>query len=79
MVQNAIPQKGKKRSTRNSAVKGRARFLPDCLGELFGCAPTLKTEDNKVYWNFLNEVVRCIKPESMIEWLWVNRRKHVAA
>lgn len=70
MAKNAIPQKGK-RSTRNSAVKGHARFLPDCLRELFGHAPTLKTESNKVYWDFLNEVVRCIKPEDMIEWLWV--------
>ena len=71
MVRNAISQKGKKTSTRSSAVKGHARFLQDGLGELFGCAPTLKTEDKKVYWDFLNEVVRCIKPEDMIEWLRV--------
>jgi hypothetical protein len=70
MALNAIPQKGKK-SMRNSAVNGHARFPPDCLGELFRHAPTLKTEDNKIYWNFLNEVVRCIKPADMIEWLWV--------
>jgi hypothetical protein len=71
MVQNATSQKGKKRNPRNSAVKDHARFLPDCLGELFGHAPALKSENNKVYWDFMNEVVRCIKPENMIEWLWV--------
>jgi hypothetical protein len=71
MVQNVIPQKGKKRSTRNSSVKGHAQFLPDCLGELFGHAPTLKTEDNKAYWDFLNEVAGCLKPKDMIEWLWL--------
>jgi hypothetical protein len=70
MVQNATLQK-RKRSTCNSAVKGHAQYLPDCLGELFGHPPTLKTEDNKVYWDFLNEVGRCIKPEDVIEWLRV--------
>jgi hypothetical protein len=71
MVQNASSQKRKNRSRRNSAVTDHARLFPDCLGELFGDAPTLKSEDKKVYWNFLNEIVRCIKPADMIEWLMV--------
>ena len=71
MVQNATSKKRKNRSPRNSAVTDHARILPDCLGELFGHAPTLKSEDQKVYWDFLNEVVRCIKPGDMIEWLMV--------
>jgi hypothetical protein len=71
MVQNAISKKRKKTSPRNSAVKVNARSLPDCLGELFGHAPTLKSEDNKVYWDFLNEVAGCLKPKDIIEWLWL--------
>ena len=71
MVQNATSQKGNKRNPRNSAVKENARLLPDYLGELFGHAPTLKSEDNKIYWDFLNEVVGCIKPKDMSEWLRV--------
>jgi hypothetical protein len=71
MVPNVIPQKGKKTSTSNTAVKSDGQVLPACLGELFGRAPTLKSEDSKVYLDFMNEVVRCIKPANMIEWLWV--------
>jgi hypothetical protein len=70
MTNNARPNKRNK-SRRNSEGSDAAVFYPDCLGELFGYAPTLKTEDNKVYWDFLNEVVRCINPKDMIEWLWL--------
>jgi hypothetical protein len=67
------PPKPNKRnkSRRNDEDSAESVFYPDCLGKLFGYAPTLKTEDNKVYWDFLNEVVRCIKPKDMIEWLWL--------
>jgi hypothetical protein len=73
MIKNAIPQKRKKTRTRtpNSVVKDHAQSFPECLGQLFGNAPTLKSEDRKVYWDFMNEVIRCIKPEDMIEWLRV--------
>ena len=70
MTNNAPPNKRNKRR-RNGEDSAEAVFYPDCLGKLFGHAPTLKSEDNKVYWDFLNEVVRCIKPKDMIEWLRV--------
>jgi hypothetical protein len=60
MASNARPNKRNKCRRNNS---DEAVFYPDCLGELCGYAPTLKTEDNKVYWDFLNEIVRCIKPQ----------------
>src|SRR5262245_11722315 len=45
--------------------------MPDCLGELFGYAPTLQTESHELYWDFLEEVAQCIKPKDIIEWLWL--------
>jgi hypothetical protein len=62
MTNTARPTSGNK-CRRNTSDK--ALFYPDCLGELFGYAPRLKTEYNKVYWGFPNEVVRRIKPKDI--------------
>jgi len=38
---------------------------------LFGYAPTLKTEDDEIYWNCVERFVKCVEPQDVIEWLWV--------
>jgi hypothetical protein len=45
--------------------------IPNDIAALFGYAPTLKTEDDEIYWNCMERVVKCVEPQDVIEWLWV--------
>jgi hypothetical protein len=55
----------KKRTKRNDFL------LPNGIAALFGYAPTLKTENNEIYWNCMERFVKCVAPQDIIEWLWV--------
>jgi hypothetical protein len=48
--------------------------IPDYIGSLFGYAPTLKTEDNEIYWNCMEQFIKCVEPKDIIEWLVGQRR-----
>jgi hypothetical protein len=45
--------------------------IPDYIRSLFGYAPVLKTEDEKIYWNCMQQFINCVEPQDVIEWLWV--------
>jgi hypothetical protein len=55
----------KKTSKRNDFL------IPNDIAALFGYAPTLKTEDDEIYWNCMERFVKCVEPQDVIEWLWV--------
>jgi len=55
----------KKTTKRNDFV------IPNDIAALFGSAPILKTEDEEIYWNCMERVVKCVEPQDVIEWLWV--------
>jgi len=55
----------KKTSKRNDFL------IPKDIAALFGHAPTLKTEDEEIYWNCMERVVKCVEPQDIIEWLWL--------
>jgi hypothetical protein len=55
----------KKTSKRNDFL------IPKDIAALFGHAPTLKTEDDEIYWNGMERFVQCVEPQDVIEWLWV--------
>ena len=55
----------KKTSQRNDFL------IPKDIAALFGRAPTLKTEDDEIYWNCMERFVKCVEPQDVIEWLWV--------
>jgi hypothetical protein len=46
-------------------------LIPNDIAALFGYAPTLKTEDDEIYWNCVERFVKCVEPQDVIEWLWV--------
>jgi hypothetical protein len=45
--------------------------IPNYISALFRHAPTLKTEDDEIYWNFMARFAKCVEPQDVIEWLWV--------
>jgi hypothetical protein len=55
----------KKTSKRNDFL------IPKDIAALFGHAPTLKTEDDEIYWNCMERFVKCVEPQHVIEWLWI--------
>ena len=55
----------KKTTKRNDFV------IPNDIAALFGYAPILKTEDEEIYWNCMERVVKCVVPQDIIEWLWI--------
>jgi len=46
-------------------------LIPKDIAALFGYAPTLKTEDDEIYWNCMKRIAECVEPQDGIEWLWV--------
>jgi hypothetical protein len=52
-------------------IKGNDFLIPKDIAALFGYAPTLKTEDDEIYWNCMERFVKCVEPQDVIEWLWV--------
>jgi len=46
-------------------------LIPKDIAALFGHAPTLKTEDDEIYWNCMERFVKCVEPQDVIEWLWI--------
>src|SRR5437667_8695140 len=55
----------KKTSKRNDFL------IPKDIAALFGHAPTLKTEDDEIYWNCMERFVKCVEPQDVIEWFWI--------
>jgi hypothetical protein len=53
----------KKTTERNDFV------IPKDITALFGYAPILKTENEEIYWNCMDRVAKCVKPQDIIEWL----------
>jgi hypothetical protein len=45
--------------------------VPDYIRSLFGYALVLKTEDDQLYWNCMQQFINCVEPQDVIEWLWV--------
>jgi hypothetical protein len=45
--------------------------IPNDIRALFGYAPTLKTEDDEIYWKCMERVIKCVEPQDIIEWLWL--------
>jgi hypothetical protein len=52
-------------------TKRNDSFIPSGIAALFGHAPTLKTEDDEIYWNCMERFVKCIEPQDVIDWLWI--------
>jgi hypothetical protein len=52
-------------------TKGNDFLIPKDIAALFGYAPTLKTEDDEIYWKCMERVVKCVEPRDTIEWLWI--------
>src|SRR5262249_36189810 len=44
-------------------------LIPKDIAALFGHAPTLKTEDDEIYLNFMERIVKCVEPQDVIDWL----------
>jgi hypothetical protein len=52
-------------------TKRNDSLIPSGIAALFGHAPTLKTEDDEIYWNCMERFVKCIEPQDVIDWLWI--------
>src|SRR5262245_29705237 len=52
-------------------TKGNDFLIPKDIAALFAYAPTLKTEDDEIYWNCMERFVKYVEPQDIIEWLWV--------
>jgi len=46
-------------------------FLPKDIAALFGPPPTLKSEGDELYWNWMERFVKCMVPQDVIEWFWI--------
>ncbi len=46
-------------------------LIPKDIAALFGYAPTLKTEDDEIYWHCMKRIAECVEPQDIIEWLWL--------
>jgi hypothetical protein len=46
-------------------------LIPKDIAALFEYAPTLKTEDDEIYWNCMKRIAECVEPQDIIEWFWL--------
>jgi hypothetical protein len=52
-------------------TKRNDSLIPSDIADLFGSPPILKTEDDEIYWKCMEQFIKCVKPQDVIEWLWV--------
>ena len=58
-------------SAKSLTIIDRASPIPADLQPLFDDPPVLSTENSSQYRTLLDQIAKCVKPQDVIEWLWV--------
>jgi hypothetical protein len=58
-------------SAKSLTIIDKASPIPAELQPLFDDPPVLSTENSSQYRSLLDQIAKCVKPNDVIEWLWV--------